>query len=113
MKQFDESSYEQTLISFFEERLGYSHLYGPDVERDYYVPFYEDRLKQKLHELNPKASIEATDEALRKISHIETGSLVQCNETFTDWLQNGIDRPSTCTSISLIMPTLTATVLRL
>ena len=91
MKQFDENSYEQTLIAFFEERLGYDHLYGPDVDRDYYVPFYEDRVMQKLHEVNPTAPQAAVDEALRKIAHIETGSMVQCNETFTDWLQNGID----------------------
>ena len=91
MKQFNESSYEQTLIAFFEERLGYDHLNGPDVERDYDVPFYEERLRQKLQDVNPKAPAAATDEALRKIAHIETGSLVQCNETFTDWLQNGID----------------------
>ena len=91
MKQFDENSYEQTLIAFFEERLGYDHLYGPDVEREYYVPFYEERLRQKLQDVNPKAPAAATNEALRKIAHIETGSLVQCNETFTDWLQNGID----------------------
>ena len=91
MKQFDENSYEQTLIAFFEERLGYDHLYGPDVDRDYYVPFYEDRVTQKLHDVNPKVPQAAVDEALRKIAHIETGSMVQCNETFTDWLQNGID----------------------
>ncbi len=91
MKQFDEKSYEQTLISFFEERLGYSHLYGPDVERDYYVPFYEERLRQKMHDVNKIAPAPAIEEACRKIAHIETGSLVQCNETFTDWLQNGID----------------------
>ena len=91
MKQFDESSYEQTLIAFFEERLGYDHLYGPDVERDYYVPYYEDRVMQKLQDVNPRAPQAAVDEALRKVAHIETGSLVQCNETFTDWLQNGID----------------------
>jgi type I restriction enzyme R subunit len=91
MKQFNESSYEQTLIAFFEKRLGYDHLNGPDVERDYDVPFYEERLRQKLHDVNPKAPIAAMEEALRKIAHIETGSLVQCNETFTDWLQNGID----------------------
>ena len=91
MKPFNENSYEQTLIAFFEERLGYDHLYGPDVERDHYVPFYEDRVTQKLHDVNPKVPQAAVDEALRKIAHIETGSLVQCNETFTDWLQNGID----------------------
>ena len=91
MKQFDENSYEQNLIAFFEERLGYDHLYGPDVDRDYYVPFYEDRVMQKLHEVNPTAPQAAVSEALRKAAHIETVSLVQCNETFTDWLQNGID----------------------
>ena len=31
---FNEDTYEQAIIELFEE-MGYSHLYAPDVERDY------------------------------------------------------------------------------
>ena len=40
---FTEGSYEKALIALFEN-LGYQHQYGPNIERDYYVPFYEEQL---------------------------------------------------------------------
>ena len=91
MKLFTEESYEKSIIQFFEQRLGYDHLYGPDIERDYHVPFYKEKVEASLRILNPKADPRALEEALRKISHIENGSLNQNNETFTSWFQNGID----------------------
>ena len=39
---FTEGSYEKALIALFEN-LGYQHQYGPNIERDYYVPFYEEQ----------------------------------------------------------------------
>ncbi len=36
--QFTENSYENDLIELFR-RLGYEHLYAPDIDRDYYVLF--------------------------------------------------------------------------
>ena len=38
---FTEDNYEKAVPALFEQ-MGYTHLYGPDIERDYYVPFYEE-----------------------------------------------------------------------
>ena len=40
---FTEGSYENALITLYKN-MGYQHLYGPDIERDYYVPFYEEQV---------------------------------------------------------------------
>ena len=61
------------------------------VERDNYMPFYEKQLLQSLGEINPSKASAATEEALSKLKNIETGSLVQRNEHFMDYLQNGIE----------------------
>ncbi len=45
---FTEGSYEKALIALFEN-LGYQHQYGPNIERDYYVPFYEEQLIESLN----------------------------------------------------------------
>ena len=37
---YTEASYENSLIELFGE-MGYRHVYGPDVERDYHCPLYE------------------------------------------------------------------------
>ena len=37
---YTEASYENSLIELFCE-MGYRHVYGPEVERDYYCPLYE------------------------------------------------------------------------
>ena len=37
---YTEASYENSLIELFSE-MGYRHVYGPEVERDYYCPLYE------------------------------------------------------------------------
>ena len=35
---FTESSYEHAIIQLFTETLGYSYIYGPDIDRDYHSP---------------------------------------------------------------------------
>jgi type I restriction enzyme R subunit len=87
---FTENSYEQALVALFQQ-LGYEYLYGPDVERDYYMPFYEKQLLQSLGDINPSKANAAIEEALSKLKNLETGSLIQRNEHFMDYLQNGIE----------------------
>ena len=88
---YNENSYEQTLIDLFKGKLGYDHLYGPEVERDYYVPFYEEQLRDSIREINFEKPYQAIDEAITKLKNIDTGSLVQKNEVFMDYLQNGVE----------------------
>ena len=87
---FLESNYENAVMILLDE-LGYTRLYGPDIERDYQSPLYMDALTERLPQINPQADREAVEEALHKLTHIEHGTLVQQNKQFSDWLQNGIE----------------------
>jgi len=87
---FTEDNYEKALISLFEG-MGYQYLYGPNIERDYYVPYYEAQLEESLQTVNPKKPHAAIHEAIIKLRNIDMGSLAQRNETFTDYLQHGIE----------------------
>ncbi len=88
---YNESSYEKALIDLFRDKLGYDYLYGPEVERDYYVPFYEAQLRDSVSAINFGKPHQAIEEAITKLKNIDTGSLVQKNEVFMDYLQNGIE----------------------
>ena len=44
---FTEDNYEYSIIELFKE-MGYTHVYDPDVERDYYSPLFESELEQSL-----------------------------------------------------------------
>ena len=87
---FTEANYENAVIQLFTETLGYDHVYGPDVERDYHSPLYEAELLPALERVNPDQPPEALQEALFKLKNMETGALLQKNMVFTDYLQNGI-----------------------
>lgn len=87
---FTEDNYEKALITLYKN-LGYQYLYGPDIARDYYTAFYEEQLVNSLAKINHTKSHSAIDEAIIKLKNIETGSLVQKNELFMDYLQHGIE----------------------
>jgi type I restriction enzyme R subunit len=87
---FNESGYENAVVALLEG-LGYEHKYGPDIKRDYHNPLYMDVLIEQLQRINKQAKAAALEEAVHKISHIENGTLIQKNKTFTDWLQNGLE----------------------
>ena len=40
---FTEASYENSIIELFQG-MGYNHIYGPNIERDYTSPLYEEIL---------------------------------------------------------------------
>ena len=87
---FTESHYENAVLQLFQEQLGYNYLYGPDVERDYHSPLYEDALLSALRRINRDLPEEAIAEAVYKLKNFEGGSLLQKNMAFTDYLQNGV-----------------------
>ena len=45
---YTESNYENAVLQLLNEGLGYTYVYGPDVERDYHSPLYEDVLLPAL-----------------------------------------------------------------
>lgn len=87
---FTEASYENSIIELFQE-MGYAHIYGPDVERDYTSPLYEEVLFDSLYRINPKLCDDAIKDAIYKLKNFEIGELVQKNDVFMDYLQNGIE----------------------
>ena len=88
---FTEAHFENAILELFRERLGYDYVYGPEVERDYTDPLHAEQMRASLQELNPLLPAEALEEALVRIRTFEGGSLVQRNEQFTDWMQNGVE----------------------
>lgn len=87
---FTEANFENAIIELFREQLGYDYVYGPEVARNYTEPIYMEQLRAAVQELNPSLSAAAIEEAITKIRTYEGGSLVQKNEQFTDYLQNGV-----------------------
>lgn len=86
---YNEANYENSIIQLFEE-MGYTHVYGPDIERDYRSPLYDEVLEERITALNPSLPHEAISEALYKLRNFENGELVQKNAVFMDYLQNGV-----------------------
>ena len=85
-----EEDYEKSLIELFQNDLEYEYVYGPDIERDFYSPFYEEVLIESLYRINHGATNDAIQDALFKLKNFENGELVQKNAVFMDYLQNGI-----------------------
>ena len=71
--------------------MGYTYIYGPDIERDYHSPLYEDVLWSALQRINSGLPVETIHEAIYKLKNFETGTLLQKNMTFMDYLQNGVE----------------------
>lgn len=90
----NEDFFEQTLIERLVEKHGYEFLHGPDVARstnEYRDVFLPDALPTALARINKELPGAAIQEAILKLSNIEGGSLEQRNETFTDYLQSGVE----------------------
>ena len=87
---FTEASYENSIIELFQG-MGYNHIYGPDIERDYTSPLYEEVLVDSLYRINPQLCDDAIKDAIYKLKNFEIGELVQKNDVFMDYLQNGIE----------------------
>ena len=87
---FTESTFEQAIIELFEN-MGYTHVYAPDLNRtDYTRPLLDEHLRDSLVRVNRGMPGAAIDEAVGKLNDLDSGSLVQKNRVFTDWLQNGV-----------------------
>ena len=88
---YTEANYENAIISLFSEKLGYTYFYGPDIERDYHSPLYDEVLEESLRRINRNLPLEAISDAIFKLKNFENGELVQKNTVFMEYLQNGID----------------------
>ena len=87
---YTESDYENSIIELFQNNLEYEYAYGPDIERDFYNPLYEEVLLDSLYRLNEGLPDDAIQDTIFKLKNFENGELVQKNSVFMDYLQNGI-----------------------
>ena len=93
-----ESDLEQALIEHLQ-KLGYSHVPGPDISPDGEQPerkTYEDvilwgRVESALKKLSPDAPQEAISQALRLLRNTEGADLTEKNRTMHGYLTAGIE----------------------
>ena len=99
-ERFTEDSYERALIDLFMD-MEYEYDYGPDMGRDYREPVDKEELHNELAWINGWEDYannlpddvydQIIGEAVRKVTSINEGTLEQRNETFMDYLQNGVE----------------------
>lgn len=87
---FNENTFEQAVVELLCN-MGYNHIYAPEMERDYSDPLLSSVLLDALVRLNKTLPTEAIQEAISKIRNLDSGSLVQKNKVFTNYLQNGVE----------------------
>ncbi len=90
MSDYNEEAYENALIELFQN-MGWEHVYGPDIDRDWHSPLYDSVLEDSIRRLNPNAPAQAISEALLKLRNFENAELKKKNAVFMDYLQNGIE----------------------
>ncbi len=95
---FTESAVEKAALEWLSG-LGYTILRGPQIapgEPAAERPSCQDvilaqRLRDALVRLNPTLPAEAIEQAFRKVSHVDSPSLVQANRAFHRMLVDGVD----------------------
>ncbi len=93
----DESTVEAAALEWFES-LGYAIGHGPHLapgepaaERDSFGDVVlAGRLREAIARLNPAIPADAREDALRKILHVASPSLVQTNRAFHQMLRDGV-----------------------
>lgn len=80
---YTEADYENSVIELFRNDLGYDYAYGPDIERDFYCPLYEEVLIDSLYRLNRGLPDDAIQDAMFKLKTLKTESL--CRKMLSLW----------------------------
>ena len=89
---YSEADYENSIIELFQDELEYEYVYGPEIDdRDYKSPLYEEELENAIYRINKDLPSAAIEDALDKLRNFENAELIQKNETFMNYLQNGIE----------------------
>lgn len=97
MHTITETQVEIICLEYLRE-LGYAFLSGPDIspdgmftERLYNEVILVPRLKRAIDKLNPLITTDAREEALKKVLRTTSPNLLINNETFHQYLTEGID----------------------
>jgi type I restriction enzyme R subunit len=99
-RKLAEDDVEQAALEWFEA-LGYEILHGPDIAPGEPIaerPSFEDvvlveRLRRAIQAINPNASPDAREEAVRKVLTLDAPSLLQRNQIFHRLLTDGVEVP--------------------
>ena len=98
MNYFTEDGLEKSCIEIFES-LGYEYQFGPNIspdgmfrERESYLDVVlKDRLVSSLKRINAGVPDEAINEAVKKVLHLDSPSMLINNKTFHKFVTDGID----------------------
>ncbi|MEO6326449.1 MAG: type I restriction endonuclease subunit R [Thermoanaerobaculia bacterium] len=100
MTAFAESVVEEAALAWLEA-LGYAVLHGPDIaigepaaersDPNYRDVVLERRLRQALVRLNKDLPSEALEDAYRKLTRVDAGSLLERNRAVSEMLIKGVD----------------------
>lgn len=88
----NENTLEQSIIDELK-LMGYSYLYGPDIDRDYHEVILEDCFKESVFNINPGISVEIVSEAYKTIRNHSLLKLEEVNASFHKQLIEGIPVP--------------------
>ena len=87
---FNEADYEDAIIELFVN-MGYTHIHAPDMGRtDFSDPLLDSVLRDSLVKLNKGLPYDAINEAISKLRNFDSGSILQKNIAFMNYLQNGV-----------------------
>lgn len=87
---YTEADYESTIIELFEN-MGWRHVYGPDLDRDYRDPLYEEVLDDAIRRINPDMPESAIREAIFKLKNFDNADIVHKNGVLMDYIQHGVE----------------------
>ena len=98
MVKTSENTLEQTTLDWFSF-LGWDTTFGPDISPDGPAQEREDydqvvlvgRLQTALENINPNIPSDAIEEAIRKITRVESPGLIENNRRFHKMLTDGVD----------------------
>ena len=86
-----EDGFEKLFIEYIED-LGYTYTPHQELVRDSMkAVIASEILADSLATINPDIDMEIIDQAIHQIKNIDAGLLVNRNEVFFDYLQNGIE----------------------
>lgn len=84
-----ENDIELMAIKFFEN-LGYTHLYGPDLDRNPSEVLLKEKLANALKNINPSLPHSAIEDTIKQIERIKSSELLSDNEAFHKLLVEGV-----------------------
>lgn len=89
--KFTEEELEELNLELLST-LGWKHIFGSDIERkDYHEVILENNLREAVYRLNPDMPTSTKEEAIKKVIHLSSPILTQCNEEFHKMLTGGVE----------------------